>query len=195
MDDTVRGTTGELRDTRGRIQRVALELFTEQGYDKTSLREIAERLGVTKAALYYHFKSKEEIVESFLGDRLDEIDRMIDWLRTQPRTAEVRREFIRRYAKTLHAGHQRVMRFFESNQAVVKGMPAGLKMRDRFRTLVDALVDRDEPLADQLRVALGVWALHTSWFVLADPDVTDEDRHQAALQVALDLVSGPGSAR
>jgi len=49
-------------DTRTRIQAVALELFTEQGYDATSLREIAERLGVTKAALYYHFKSKEEIV-------------------------------------------------------------------------------------------------------------------------------------
>ena len=46
-------------DTRARIQQVALELFAEQGYDKTSLREIAERLDVTKAALYYHFKSKE----------------------------------------------------------------------------------------------------------------------------------------
>jgi AcrR family transcriptional regulator len=45
-------------DTRARIQQVALELFAEQGYDKTSLREIAERLDVTKAALYYHFKSK-----------------------------------------------------------------------------------------------------------------------------------------
>src|SRR5215212_2957494 len=32
-------------DTRSRIQAVALELFIEQGYDKTSLREIAERLG------------------------------------------------------------------------------------------------------------------------------------------------------
>src|SRR5215470_13688163 len=38
-------------DTRTRIQRVALELFTEHGYEATSLREIAERLGVTKAAL------------------------------------------------------------------------------------------------------------------------------------------------
>ena len=46
-------------DTRARIQQVALELFAERGYDKTSLREIAERLDVTKAALL-HFKSKEE---------------------------------------------------------------------------------------------------------------------------------------
>src|SRR3974390_3625914 len=55
-------------DTRSRAQKVALELFAEQGYEKTSLREIAERLGVTKAALYYHFKSKEDIVRSFTED-------------------------------------------------------------------------------------------------------------------------------
>lgn len=48
--------------TRERILDVALELFTEQGYDKTSLREIADRLGVTKAALYYHFERKEDIL-------------------------------------------------------------------------------------------------------------------------------------
>ncbi len=46
---------------RERILDVALELFTEQGYEKTSLREIADRLGVTKAALYYHFPSKGDI--------------------------------------------------------------------------------------------------------------------------------------
>ena len=48
--------------TRERILDVALELFTEQGYDKTSLREIAERLGITKAALYYHFERKSDIL-------------------------------------------------------------------------------------------------------------------------------------
>ncbi len=48
--------------TRERILDVALELFTDEGYDRTSLREIAERLGVTKAALYYHFPSKADIL-------------------------------------------------------------------------------------------------------------------------------------
>jgi len=48
--------------TRERILDIALELFTERGYDKTSLRDIAERLGTTKAALYYHFERKEDIL-------------------------------------------------------------------------------------------------------------------------------------
>src|SRR6266536_445163 len=66
-------------DTRSRVQKVALELFAEQGYEKTSLREIAERLGVTKAALYYHFKSKEDIVHSFTDDYFAEFDALLDW--------------------------------------------------------------------------------------------------------------------
>jgi AcrR family transcriptional regulator len=53
---------GEIKSTRERILDVAMDLFIEKGYDKTSLREIAEQLGFTKAALYYHFSSKEDIL-------------------------------------------------------------------------------------------------------------------------------------
>ena len=63
---------------RGCVE-LALELFAEQGYEKTSLREIAERLGVTKAALYYYFKSKEDIVRSLVEDYVAEIDELIAW--------------------------------------------------------------------------------------------------------------------
>lgn len=49
-------------ETRGKILDVALTLFTDRGYDKTSLRDIAEQLGITKAALYYYFERKEDIL-------------------------------------------------------------------------------------------------------------------------------------
>jgi AcrR family transcriptional regulator len=65
--------------TRNKIQAVALELFAEQGYEKTSLREIAERLDVTKAALYYHFRTKEDIVASLFEDFLAHVDGIIEW--------------------------------------------------------------------------------------------------------------------
>ncbi|HVC39868.1 MAG TPA: TetR/AcrR family transcriptional regulator [Candidatus Dormibacteraeota bacterium] len=52
--------------TRGRILEAALDLFTELGFDKTSLRQVSERVGVTKAALYYHFQSKEEILSTLI---------------------------------------------------------------------------------------------------------------------------------
>jgi AcrR family transcriptional regulator len=49
-------------NTRQRILDIALDLFIEQGYDKTSLRQIAQQLGFTQAAIYYHFASKEDIL-------------------------------------------------------------------------------------------------------------------------------------
>jgi AcrR family transcriptional regulator len=94
----------ENADTRTRIQEIALKLFVEQGYEATSLREIAEALGVTKAALYYHFKSKDEIVTSLVEDRVRSVEELIAWARAQPHTDETRRELVRRYSEDLHRG-------------------------------------------------------------------------------------------
>src|SRR5579862_878694 len=98
------------RDTRSQAQKVALELFAEQGYEKTSLREIAERLGVTKAALYYHFKSKEDIVHSFTDDYFAEIDGLLDWAKDQPRSDETRLAVLDRYVGIV-IGRGEVFRF------------------------------------------------------------------------------------
>src|SRR5215470_17519047 len=84
-------------DTRARIQQIAVELFTEHGYEGTSLREIAERLGVTKAALYYHFKSKEDIVLSLVEDYQAQMDALVAWAGSQPMNADTRREILSRY--------------------------------------------------------------------------------------------------
>lgn len=55
-------------DTRQRILDVALDLFGEQGYAGTSVADIAKRLGTTKAALYYHFTAKGEILEALVAE-------------------------------------------------------------------------------------------------------------------------------
>src|SRR5246500_3795600 len=103
------------QDTRARIQSVALELFAEQGYDKTSLREIAERLGVTKAALYYHFKSKEDILHSLVEHYFGEVDSLVAWASQQPRTPAVRAEILSRYLDLVIDSHQ-VYRMLQQNQ-------------------------------------------------------------------------------
>lgn len=60
-----------MASTRERILDVANELFVDQGYDGTSLREIADGMGFSKAALYYHFRSKEEILWALLAPVVD----------------------------------------------------------------------------------------------------------------------------
>ncbi|QVQ50253.1 TetR/AcrR family transcriptional regulator [Spiractinospora alimapuensis] len=83
-------------DTRAEILRVALELFTSQGYQRTSLREIAERLGITKAALYYHFASKTDILREIVQPLVDDSTEMLETLREE-RVSDPRTVFEREF--------------------------------------------------------------------------------------------------
>lgn len=77
-------------DTRQRIQHAARELFRAKGVRQTSLQEIAERLGITKPALYYHFGSREELIRSIVQPLIEEMDAQISELESrdhvEPRT-------------------------------------------------------------------------------------------------------------
>jgi AcrR family transcriptional regulator len=64
-------------DTRERIQEVARELFLQQGVQRTSLQDIADKLGITKPALYYHFASREDLVRSILVPLIDEGEQFV----------------------------------------------------------------------------------------------------------------------
>jgi len=189
MGGTMDGTRQQRRgNTRQRIQDVALELFAEQGYEKTSLREIAERLGVTKAALYYHFKTKEEILVSIFDDRTQPILDLIEWGRRQPHTLETKQEIVRRYSETL-AGATPLFRFMQENQAAVRELRVGETFKERMRGLHEIIVDPDADLVDQVRCVSAVFTLHAGMFFLQELDATTEEKREAVLEVATDLVT------
>jgi AcrR family transcriptional regulator len=178
-------------DTRSRAQKVALELFAEQGYEKTSLREIAERLGVTKAALYYHFKSKEDIVHSFTDDYFADLDALLDWAKKQPRSDETRRAILDRYVGLVLAGSA-VFRFLEQNRASIQAMEEGkerfARFRDRLDTLVGLLAGPGALLRDRVRATAAVLSIGaTCMFYLQQ--VEDPDKLRAiVLEIATDLI-------
>ena len=60
-------------DTKGKILLTALQLFARDGYEAVSVRNIAEELGITKGALYRHYKNKRDIFDSIV-DRMIQID-------------------------------------------------------------------------------------------------------------------------
>ncbi|WP_329047214.1 TetR family transcriptional regulator [Amycolatopsis sp. NBC_01488] len=61
-------------DTRARILRAALEEFSERGFHATSVRELAERVGVTKTAVLYHFPGKADIVTALAEPLLTDLE-------------------------------------------------------------------------------------------------------------------------
>lgn len=86
-----------------------LELFGERGYEGTSLREIAERLGLTKVALYFHFRTKDQILESIVTDLVGDVDELIAWAQPLPRTMVAREEILRRIERVVRGRWRRLI--------------------------------------------------------------------------------------
>jgi AcrR family transcriptional regulator len=146
-------------DTRERILEVALKLFNEQGYEKTSLREIAERLDVTKAALYYHFERKEDILlelhqrlQAVGGDLVDQLARLDDQeiMRAWPGLLD---QFIEQVMANcrLFLLRQRNPSAFEQLARSDHRPPDGIEQQVR-RVLSSPAI----PLADRVRIASSI---------------------------------------
>jgi TetR/AcrR family transcriptional regulator, cholesterol catabolism regulator len=70
-------------DLRRQILSTAKILFIQQGYHGLSMRQIAEALGVSKAALYYYFRDKEELLLAILDSFLDEMETALTGIRME----------------------------------------------------------------------------------------------------------------
>lgn len=77
-------TAGPADDTRTRILRAALDLFAEHGYQRTSLRQIGERLRLTKTAILYHFPTKENLLAALVEPLVSDLEALLDTAQTQP---------------------------------------------------------------------------------------------------------------
>jgi AcrR family transcriptional regulator len=72
---------------REQILAAAKSLFIQQGYHGLAMRQISDALGVSKAALYYHFKDKEELFVAILSANLSELEIAIDAIQAKPVSA------------------------------------------------------------------------------------------------------------
>ena len=64
----------ERGNTKRSIMETALQLFSVQGYDATSISQIADAVGIRKASLYSHFASKQDILDSLLEEVLQQYE-------------------------------------------------------------------------------------------------------------------------
>lgn len=62
---------------KGLIMKTAKQLFAEKGYDATGMEEIASNAGVPKSLIYYHFKSKEDLLNAVIKEFVDEYNEIL----------------------------------------------------------------------------------------------------------------------
>lgn len=133
--------------------RRAIELFNRQGYDATSMSDLARELGLTKSAIYHHVPSKEHLLSQALDTALDELTTMITEA-AEPRPGESA------YARLRRAIEQSV-------RILVEHLPAVtllLRVRGNSPAEQDALRRRrtiDDQLAALVRAAVAEGSLRT----------------------------------
>jgi AcrR family transcriptional regulator len=169
-------------------------MFAQRGYDNTSLREIAEELGVTKAALYYHFKTKEDLVTSLVTDMVKKVDKIITWAEKQPTAQDTRREIVRRFHKALYGGDdpaamRDLQRFLQTNQQLIQErVKIGEEMHSRFKRLGELLIPAAAPPAPRLKGTMALFTLFAARGLLDQMDISPAEQSAAALKVSLDLI-------
>ena len=147
-------TVGSAADeTRQRILDVAVDLFIEQGYAGTSVRDISERLGMTKGSLYYHFASKEDVLNALVTPLMEDLDRFTADATTAGR---VDAGLLARLVDLLDE-HGVLLRSLMGDPSVLHGIARRQTMKQRMLALQRALAGSGDP-GELLRgrCALGV---------------------------------------
>ncbi len=147
--------------TRENILDVALDLFTDQGFDGTSMREIAERLHITKPSIYYHFDSKEEILLALHMRQHEFAKAALSRLADQPITLEAWGSALNELLGQM-AAQRKLFLMHERNQAALEKLHRKNHdeehddIQQRFR---QALADPSLSLRDRVRMACSLGAV------------------------------------
>ena len=199
-------TAGESRIRRGRpgydqetVLRRAIELFNSQGYDATSIGDLAGDLGLTKSAIYHHVASKESLLSAALDEALDSLSAAIDAAESSggATAADRLRHAIEGSVRVLVAHQPAVtllLRVRGNSGVEVAALERRRVLDDRLAALVAAAADegavRDDIAPDLIsRLLFGMVNSLTEWYRPGGP--VDADHLASSLAaLAFDGLSG-----
>jgi AcrR family transcriptional regulator len=143
-------------DTRQRIIDVAAKLFAEHGFDGTSVRDIATELGIANPSIYYHFKSKADLMTELLTEPLRCVEDAV--LEAKELTGEARsRRIIKGLLESLEVNHGIVLTALRDNKKGVKSpRDVAFEMRHYIGMLLAETIAQDH---HELRVMMAIGAV------------------------------------
>lgn len=180
-------------DTRAAIRDVALELFSTRGYEQTSLREIAERVGLSKASLYYHYPSKQALLLDLIQPLLDRWRATAEHAESLPHTPDNVRVVLDRSLHDVLVHRPAASLFVRDTAAVIAAVtPIWEELLDLNRRLLTWLAGPEPSTDDTIRAiaameVLGAALTSTAYL----PDVTDDKLRAPLLESACAVLRLP----
>lgn len=191
----VRSTPGSVvagRSTKEAIREAAIQLFSSKGFDQTSLREVADAVGITKASLYYHYASKLDLLLAIIEPIFDELRTVVDGAERLHRDPSAVREVLtgqlRVFLRHRSAGAMCVRDSVAILNAIGDRYP---DMIDMHRRLCAWLAGPDPSDEAKLRAGAALEALGAVlWSHELTPDADDELVERVLLGAALGILAG-----
>jgi AcrR family transcriptional regulator len=177
--------TDNTSDTPSRILEAALDLFSEHGFERTTLQQIADQLGLTKAALYYHFRSKDDLLEALVMPVITDLDDLLDTVEVSPSVRASRRAFVELYVDYL-LRHRRVIAYVSQDLACVAHPAIASGHRERRARMEAALADGELDFREQVRVALAFGGIQA--VIARHPGAGTDELREALLEAASSLL-------
>lgn len=170
----------------------ALDLFTEHGYNGTSLQMIGDRLGVSKAAVTYHFRSKDELLAAAVGPAFADLAETLDRAEAVKRESARRREALEAYIDYL-IRHRRVASWLTRDAAALTHESVLERAQELSARIDRLLTDASDDPIDQVWGAALTQALAGP--MLSDIDLPDDVLRAELESIGTCLIRGHRSAR
>ena len=178
---------GSGKTLRERLLETALFLFRKQGYEATSTREIAEEVGVSKANIYHHFRTKNGLLHALLDPLFEEVEALLDRNQPAPNGSFEQRVILEEYFDLI-LENKELVAMLASDMAVLSHPEIGqrtLKLNDR---LLELVAGSEAGVEGQVRAACALGSLQTVTvrFFQASP----EEVREAGLKAAMCALAG-----
>jgi AcrR family transcriptional regulator len=162
-------------DTRQRLIEAAVDLFTTHSFAGTSLQMIADELGFTKAAIYHHFRTREQLLDAVVGPILEQLAIAID-AAEQLRGVHARADYIlTSYAQL--AVDNRVVAVLAADPAVAEMLRTRREWDELIERQMALLADVEPGPAGKVKAAVvlaGIAGASGPTFVALDRDALRE---------------------
>jgi AcrR family transcriptional regulator len=172
--NTVMAQASGAADTRQRLIDVAVDLFTRHSFAGTSLQMIADEMGFTKAAIYYHFRTREELLDAVVEPIFDRLSEVIAGAETQ-RGANARGDYmLRGYAELAVANRAlvSVLACDPSVTSLLRGQPRWADLIDRQLALLAGAQPGPGGLINATVALAGLSsAVGPAWITVDDDDL------------------------
>ena len=171
-----------------RVLRAALSLFAEHGVGGTSIRMIADAIGVTKAAIYFQFKTKDDIVLAAARLGFAKLEWALEAAEAEKSPARAR-EFLIRQVIEISLEQRRVMRALQHDPVMLRVLTEHEPFQQMFQRMQRLMVGGvlDPRMRMQVAMLSGAIASGTGHSLVADVD--DETVRSALLEFARPILA------